>query len=100
MATATAGGAAHRGAAPVMTEVAFALLGLAVLCFGYRTVTGPSLADRMTGVSGMLIAGMAAVVVHAAMTRNGAFLPVLVVVALVGFVGTGMIARFIEGHGR
>lgn len=83
-----------------MTDLAFALLGLAVLCFGYRTVAGPTLVDRMTGVNGMLIAGMAAVVVHAVTTRNGAFLPALVVVSLVGFVGTGMIARFIEGHGR
>ena len=83
-----------------MTDIAFALLGLATLCFGYRTVAGPSLADRMIGVSGMLTAGMATVVVHAVATDNGAFLPVLVVIALVGFVGTGMIGRFIEGHGR
>ncbi|HWI03456.1 MAG TPA: monovalent cation/H+ antiporter complex subunit F [Acidimicrobiales bacterium] len=83
-----------------MTTLALALLGLAVLCFGYRTVAGPSLSDRMTGVNGMLTSGMAAVVVHAVSTNNGAFLPVLVVVALVGFVGTGMMARFIEGHGR
>jgi len=83
-----------------VTTLALALLGLAVLCFGYRTVAGPSLSDRMTGVNGMLTSGMAAVVVHAVSTNNGAFLPVLVVVALVGFVGTGMMARFIEGHGR
>ena len=32
--------------------------------------------------------------------RRGAFLPVVVVVSLVGFVGTGMVARYIEGRGR
>lgn len=80
--------------------IALALLGIAALCFGYRTIAGPSLSDRMTGVNGMLTAGMAAVVVHAVSTDNGAFLPVLVVVALVGFVGTGMLARYIEGDGR
>lgn len=82
-----------------MITAAFALLGLAALCFGYRTIAGPTLADRMIGVNGMLIAGMGAVVVRAVSTHNGAFLPVIVVVALVGFVGTGMIARFIEGQG-
>ena len=83
-----------------MTALAFGLLGLAAICFGYRTLAGPTLADRMTGVNGLLTSGMAAVVVDAVDTGNGAFLPVLVVVALVGFVGTGMIARFIEGHGQ
>jgi multicomponent Na+:H+ antiporter subunit F len=81
-------------------EVAFVLLGLAMLCFGYRTVAGPNLTDRVTGVSGILVVGMAAVVIHSVDTGNGAFLPALVVVALVGFVGTGMIARFIESQGR
>ena len=83
-----------------MTEIALVLLGLAALCFGYRTLDGPSLADRMIGVNGMLTAGMAAVVVQAVRTGRGAFVPVLVVVALVGFVGTGIVARFIEGEGR
>lgn len=81
-------------------DLAFALLGLATVCFGYRALTGPSLTDRMTGVNGMLTTGMAGVVVHAVDTGTGAFLPVIVVVGLVGFVGTGVIARFIEGRGR
>lgn len=83
-----------------MINIAYALLGLATICFGYRTLAGPSLTDRMTGLNGMLTAGMAGIAVHAVDTGNGAFLPVLVVVGLVGFVGTGMVARFIETHGR
>ncbi len=83
-----------------MISVSYVLLGAAVLGFGYRAVSGPTLADRMTGVSGMLTAGMGAVVVHSVDTGSGAFLPVLVVLTLVAFVGTGMIGRFIEGHGR
>ena len=43
---------------------------------------------------------MGMVVVQSVQTGRGAFLPVLVVIALVGFVGTGMVGRFIEGHGR
>lgn len=54
----------------------------------------------MIGVSGMLTSGMGAIVVQAADSGRGSFLPVLVVVSLVGFVGTGMIARFIERQGR
>ena len=33
-------------------------------------------------------------------TANGAYLPVAVVLTLVGFIGTAVIARFIEGQGR
>ena len=83
-----------------MIALAFWLLGLATIAFGYRAIAGPTLPDRMIGVNGMIIAGMAVVVVHAVHTANGAFLPVLVVAGLVSFVGTGMIARFLEGHGR
>lgn len=83
-----------------MIAATFAVLGLAVACFGYRTLAGPTLADRMIGVSGMLVAGMAVVVVRAVEHDDGSFLPVLVVVSLVGFVGTGMVARFIERQGR
>ena len=83
-----------------MTDLAFVLLGLAALGFGIRALAGPSLADRVIAVNGMLTAGMAGVAVHAVDSGNGAFLPALVVVSLVGFVGTGMMARFIEGQGR
>jgi multisubunit Na+/H+ antiporter MnhF subunit len=33
-------------------------------------------------------------------TGEGAFLPAAVVVTLVGFVSTAVVARFIEGRGR
>lgn len=83
-----------------MILVAYAFLAGGVLCFGVRALLGPSLTDRMTGVNGMLVAGMAAIVVNAVDTGRGAFLPALVVLALVNFVGTGMIARFVEGLDR
>jgi multicomponent Na+:H+ antiporter subunit F len=76
------------------------LLAVAGLLFGYRMLTGPTLADRVIGVNGLLLVGMSAVVVQAIDSERGAFLPVVVVVALVGFIGTGMVARYIEGRGR
>jgi multicomponent Na+:H+ antiporter subunit F len=80
--------------------VAVAMLALAGLLFGYRMLAGPTLADRMIGINGLLLVGMSAIVVEAIVTERGAFLPVIVVVSLVGFVGTGMVARYIEGRGR
>ena len=83
-----------------MTEVTFVLLALASLLFGYRLCAGPSLADRVVALNGLVVGGMAAIATHAAHTSGGAFLPTLVAVALVGPIGTGMIARFIEGLRR
>ena len=61
---------------------------------------GPSLADRVVAINGLLLVGMGAIAARAVQTGVGAFLNVLVVVALVGFIGTAMVARFIEGRGE
>ncbi len=82
-----------------MTTAAFLVLALGAACFGYRLVVGPSLADRVLALNGLVLAGMGAIATHAAQTGNGAFLPALVALALVGPIGNGMIARFIEGRG-
>jgi multisubunit Na+/H+ antiporter MnhF subunit len=78
----------------------YLVLVAATALFGYRLAVGPSLADRVVGTNGMLLVGMVAIAAHAVFAGTGAFLPVLVVIALVGFVGTAIIARFIEGRGR
>jgi multicomponent Na+:H+ antiporter subunit F len=78
----------------------FVLVALAAVGFGYRLVAGPSLADRVVGMDGMLVVGVSAITLRAMQTGEGAFLPVAVVVTLVGFVSTSVVARFIEGQGR
>jgi multisubunit Na+/H+ antiporter MnhF subunit len=83
-----------------MSTATYLVLVAATFAFGYRLAIGPSLADRVIGVNGMLLVGMVGIAAHATFTGTGAFLPTLVVIALVGFVGTAIIARFIEGRGR
>ena len=68
--------------------------------FSYRLLVGPTLADRVNALNGLLVVGTSAIAAHAVQTEQGAFLPVLVVIALVSFVGTAMVARFIESRGR
>ena len=81
-----------------MTGLALVALGIAALCFATRLVVGPTLSDRVIGLDGLVIVGIAAVAVRAVITGNGSFLPVLVVVTLVGFVSTAASARFIEAR--
>ncbi|MDP2290984.1 MAG: monovalent cation/H+ antiporter complex subunit F [Actinomycetota bacterium] len=83
-----------------MITVSLIALSLAAVLFMYRLLIGPTLADRVNALNGMLIAGTCAIAAHAADTGRGAFLPILVVITLVGFVGTAMVARFIESRGR
>jgi multisubunit Na+/H+ antiporter MnhF subunit len=83
-----------------MTTASLVVLALAAALFAARLYAGPTLADRANAVSGMLTVGAAAIVVRAVDTGDDAFLPVVVVIALVGFVGTAMVARYIEDRGR
>lgn len=83
----------------VATSVAF--FGIAVsgfLCL-LRLVRGPSLADRIVALDALLILIVTGIAVDAARTGEGTYLDVLVVAALLGFVGTVNVARFIERRG-
>lgn len=81
-----------------MTQATFVILAVAAALFLYRLGVGPSLADRVVALNGLVLVGMAGIATHAAHTAVGAFLPTLVAVALVGPISNGMIARFIEGR--
>ncbi|HWJ96672.1 MAG TPA: monovalent cation/H+ antiporter complex subunit F [Acidimicrobiales bacterium] len=81
-----------------MTQVTFVILGIAAVLFMYRLCAGPSLADRVVALNGVVLVGMAGIATHAAHTGVGAFLPTLVAIALVGPISNGMIARYIEGR--
>lgn len=81
-----------------MTLATFVILAIAAALFLYRLGAGPSLADRVVALNGLVLVGMGGIATHAAHTAVGAFLPTLVAVALVGPISNGMIARFIEGR--
>jgi multicomponent Na+:H+ antiporter subunit F len=81
-----------------MTIASFVILAAAAALFVHRLAAGPLLADRVIALNGLVLVGMGAIATQAAHTAVGSFLPTLVAVALVGPIGTGMIARYIEGR--
>jgi multicomponent Na+:H+ antiporter subunit F len=83
-----------------MIGLTYVVLAVAGALFAFRVGRGPSLADRVVGLDGMIVVGMSAIIVNAMDTGRGAFLPTAVVLALVSFVSTSVIARFIEGRGE
>ena len=85
-----------------MTTVALvclAGLALAAALALVRLVLGPSVPDRIVALDTLLQVVLGGIAVAAALTRDGSYLAVLVAVALLGFVGSVTVARFVERRG-
>lgn len=77
-------------------SIALALLVVAgVLCL-LRLIRGPSLANRIVALDALLLIIVSGLAVQAAITGEDTYLDAMVVAALLGFTGTGLIAKFIE----
>ncbi|MEJ5869104.1 monovalent cation/H+ antiporter complex subunit F [Pseudokineococcus sp. 5B2Z-1] len=89
------GGASDGGGwSGVLVLLAGAALLVAGLCVLVRAVVGPTVLDRVVALDALVVVLVAAFGLQAAVTRSTATLPVLVVLALVGFVGSVSVARF------
>lgn len=63
-----------------------------------RTVLGPTVYDRSIGLDTLSAICLSAIAVDAAQHHEGGFLPMLLLLALVGFTGSVCIARFAGGE--
>jgi multicomponent Na+:H+ antiporter subunit F len=70
------------------------VLGLAAALVLLRTVLGPTVLDRSIGLDTLSAICLGAIAVDAAQHHDGEFLPILLLLALVGFTGSVCIARF------
>ena len=83
-----------------MTVVGFALyalIGGGVLLALVRLAIDPSLLDRVVATDTLLVIISAGLAVYAALEQDPTFVPVLVVVSLLAFVGSVSVARYIGG---
>lgn len=83
------------------TVTAICLAGLAVsgaLCF-YRFWRADTITDRIVALDLLLVLIISGLGVAAVRTGSGIFLDLAVVGALLGFIGTSMVARFVERRG-
>lgn len=82
-----------------MTEILAAAQTVLALAAGLtvaRVVRGPALADRMVALDLLLILTAGSLAIESARTGSIDLVPVIIVVALVAFAGTLVVARFIE----
>ena len=80
-----------------MTVIAVIVTALLVAAGGLtlvRIIRGPTILDRAVATDVLLAVAVAAIATEAAYSRDATALPVLVVLALVGFVGSVSVARF------
>lgn len=82
-----------------MNTAALVITSLAALLFVARMLRGPALADRVISVDGFVSAIVIGVTVASARPGSGVVESTVLVVALGGFVGTAILARFIERRG-
>jgi len=69
---------------------------LALLLF-YRLIKGPSAADRAVAADSMDILVDMALILFALYTGRSVFLDIAFITAILGFIGTTLIARYLEG---
>lgn len=83
----------------VVTDIAFGGLALSALLCVARLIRGRSVADRIVALDLLLVITVSGIAVLAVATGSGVFLDVLMVAALLGFVGTVTVARYMERRG-
>ena len=74
--------------------VCFVFLALTLII---RLVKGPSVADRAVAADSIDILGDTALILFALYTGRGAYLDIALVTAVLGFVGTTIIGKYLEG---
>ena len=77
----------------VIAAVFFVLLALAVM---YRLIKGPTAADRAIACDSVDILATMALVLYALFCGRSIFLDIAIVVALLGAIGTILIARYLQ----
>ena len=82
-----------------MNTVALAITALAGVLFILRMLRGPSLPDRVISVDGFVSTIVIGVTIASARPGSGVIEASVLVVVLGGFVGTAILARFIERRG-
>lgn len=82
----------------VVAVVVTVVLATAAMLALVRLVRGPSLLDRLVAVDVLLSVIVGTVGTEAALNRHATTLPILVVLAILGFVGSVAVVRIMVGE--
>lgn len=76
-------------------SLAFLFLGVALLLCGWRLLRGPDATDRILALDTLYINAVAAIVLYGVLTGRAEFFEAALVIALLGFVSTMALAKFL-----
>jgi multicomponent Na+:H+ antiporter subunit F len=82
----------------VVFTLTLALLSVAALLVLVRLLRGPSALDRIVAVDVLVVLIVTGAAVGIAVQQNGTVIPLLVAVALLGFLGSVTAVRVLEGR--
>lgn len=71
------------------------LIGLAMLCAAYRMLVGPRVQDRVLGLDTLYVNAMLMLVTFGIQTGRTLYFEAALIIALLGFVGTVVLAKFL-----
>ncbi len=77
--------------------VALATLGIGILLCFWRVLVGPSLFDRVLAFDCIALHFVGGTLLLSVLFGSAAFMDVVLVVALLGFIGTTSLAAYLEG---
>lgn len=80
------------------TTIAAGLLTIGAVAAVIRLFLGPSVADRMVALDTLLFMGVGGLGIYIVRTGDTTFVGVLVVAVLIAFIGTVIVARYIEAE--
>lgn len=89
------GAAAATGAVAVVLEAVLVLSASLTLLVGYRVVRGPTTPDRVVGLDTIGTNVVAIAVLYALLTGQAFFVDVSLVLAIIGFLTTISVARYV-----
>jgi multicomponent Na+:H+ antiporter subunit F len=81
----------------IVLIICAAMLAVAAVCVVVRMTIGPTILDRAVALDVLVAIGICALAIEAAHNRHTFTLPILLVLTLLGFVGSVSVARFTKG---
>lgn len=81
----------------IVIWAALAVVGVSLLLCVIRAVKGPSLFDRVMAFDAIALNFVGAILLISILLRSDVFMDVVLVVALLGFLGTMSLAAYLEG---
>lgn len=82
---------------PVFLDIAMVICSFNMLCFLYRVMKGPALADRAIAMDSFGVTVMSLIVIYSIRQGTNLYMSCALVIAILGFIGMVALSKYIQG---